>query len=198
MYRRDDDDDEEDSIRVTSITRMVFPSGLLQLTDHHLLYLAERSPEIRELSLTFERNIKHEGSNNDIFCIIEVIGINCKQIEALELLGLVLTQKLSPEIAKSLKGLKLLRLEMVPISKVSLKNFLSKCQKLQKVEIWHCLTLEGTESNFLASCEIKKTEMNGVTKWSLSRDEELIKHGSMVDNKNAGTGKGNILEGGFR
>ncbi|GMP73024.1 hypothetical protein CsSME_00030887 [Camellia sinensis var. sinensis] len=172
---------------------MVFPSGLLQLTDHHLLYLVERSPEIRELSLPFERNIKHEGfsrairywngmeemsigsviCNNDIFRIIEVIGINCKHIEALELLGLVLTQQLSPEIAKSLKGLKLLRLEMVPISKVSLKNFLSKCKKLQKVEIWHCLTLEGMESNFLVSCEIKKTEMNGVTKWSLSRDEEL-------------------------
>ncbi|GMP72966.1 hypothetical protein CsSME_00030832 [Camellia sinensis var. sinensis] len=62
---------------------------------------------------------------------------------------------------------------MVHISKVSLKNFLSKCKRLQKVEIWHCLTLEGTESNFLASCEIKKREMNGVTKWSLSRDAEL-------------------------
>ncbi|CAL5409562.1 unnamed protein product [Camellia sinensis] len=172
---------------------MVFPSGPLQLTDHHLLYLAERSPELRELSLPFGRNIKHEGlsrairywnrmeemsigpviCNNDIFRIIEAIGINCKKLEALELLGLVLTQQLSPEIAKSLKGLKLLRLEMVYISKVSLKNFLSKCKKLQKVEIWHCLTLEGTESNFLASCEIKKTEMNGVTKWSLSRDAEL-------------------------
>ncbi|GMP72998.1 hypothetical protein CsSME_00030862 [Camellia sinensis var. sinensis] len=188
VYRRDD----EDGIRVTSITRMVFSSGLLQLTDHHLLYLAERSPELRELSLPFWRNIKHEGfsrairywngmeemsigpviCNNDIFHIIEVIGINCKQIEALELLGLVLTQQLSPEIAKSLNGLKLLRLEMVPISKVSLKNFLSKCKKLQNVEIWHCLTLEGTESNFLASCGIKKTEMNGVTKWSLRRDAE--------------------------
>ncbi|GMP72973.1 hypothetical protein CsSME_00030839 [Camellia sinensis var. sinensis] len=62
---------------------------------------------------------------------------------------------------------------MVHISKVSLKNFLSKCKKLQKVEIWHCLTLKGTESNLLASCEIKKTEMNGVNKWSLSRDAEL-------------------------
>ncbi|GMP73107.1 hypothetical protein CsSME_00030953 [Camellia sinensis var. sinensis] len=40
VYRRDDDD--EDGIRVTSITRMVFPSGLLQSTDHHLLYLTER------------------------------------------------------------------------------------------------------------------------------------------------------------
>ncbi|CAL5409587.1 unnamed protein product [Camellia sinensis] len=135
VYRRDDDDDDddEDGIRVTSITRMVFPSGPLQLTDHHLLYLAERSPELRELSLPFGRNIKHEGlsrairywnrmeemsigpviCNNDIFRIIEAIGINCKKLEALELLGLVLTQQLSPEIAKSLKGLKLLRLEMI-------------------------------------------------------------------------------------
>ncbi|CAL5345789.1 unnamed protein product [Camellia sinensis] len=136
VYRRDDDDDDddddEDGIRVTSITRMVFPSGPLQLTDHHLLYLAERSPELRELSLPFGRNIKHEGlsrairywnrmeemsigpviCNNDIFRIIEAIGINCKKLEALELLGLVLTQQLSPEIAKSLKGLKLLRLDM--------------------------------------------------------------------------------------
>ncbi|GMP73060.1 hypothetical protein CsSME_00030914 [Camellia sinensis var. sinensis] len=40
VYRRDDDD--EDGMRVTSITRMVFPSGLLQSTDHHLLYLTER------------------------------------------------------------------------------------------------------------------------------------------------------------
>ncbi|KAI8001882.1 hypothetical protein LOK49_LG09G01645 [Camellia lanceoleosa] len=47
------DDDDEDGIRVTSITRMVFPSGLLQLTDHHLVYLAERSTELRELSLPF-------------------------------------------------------------------------------------------------------------------------------------------------
>ncbi|GMP72938.1 hypothetical protein CsSME_00030811 [Camellia sinensis var. sinensis] len=39
VYRRDDD--EEDGIRVTSITRMVFSSGLLQLTDHHLVYLAK-------------------------------------------------------------------------------------------------------------------------------------------------------------
>ncbi|GMP73050.1 hypothetical protein CsSME_00030908 [Camellia sinensis var. sinensis] len=62
---------------------------------------------------------------------------------------------------------------MVHISKVSLKNLLSNCKKLQKVEIWHCLTSEGTESNFLASCEIKKREMNGVTKGSLSRDAEL-------------------------
>ncbi|XP_028081850.1 uncharacterized protein LOC114283220 [Camellia sinensis] len=151
VYRRDDDDDDEDGIRVTLITRMVFPSGLLQL----VLYLAER-----ELSLPFGRNIKHEGfsrairywngmeemsiglviCNNDIFRIIDAIGINCKQLEALELLGLVLTQQLSLEIAKSLKGLKLLRLEMVHISKVSPKNFLSKCKKLQKVEIWHCLT----------------------------------------------------------
>ncbi|CAL5410897.1 unnamed protein product [Camellia sinensis] len=95
VYRRDDDDDDEDGIRVASITRMVFPSGLLQLTDHHLLYLAERSTELRELSLPFGRNIKHEGfsrairywngmeemsigpvkCNNDIFHIIEVIGI---------------------------------------------------------------------------------------------------------------------------
>ncbi|GMP72940.1 hypothetical protein CsSME_00030811 [Camellia sinensis var. sinensis] len=138
VYRRDDD--EEDGIRVTSITRMVFSSGLLQLTDHHLVYLAKRSTELRELSLPFGRNIKHEGfsraicywnrmeemsigpviCNNDIFRIIEAIGMNCKQLEALELLGLVLTQQLSPEIAKSLKG----RLEMVHISKVSLKKFL--------------------------------------------------------------------------
>ncbi|KAI8000523.1 F-box/LRR-repeat protein [Camellia lanceoleosa] len=91
VYRRDDDD----GIRVTSITRMVFPSGLLQLTDQHLLYLAERSTELREFSLPFGRNIKHEGfsrairhwngmeemsigpviCNNDIFRIIEAIGI---------------------------------------------------------------------------------------------------------------------------
>ncbi|GMP73077.1 hypothetical protein CsSME_00030930 [Camellia sinensis var. sinensis] len=40
------DDDEEDGIRVTWITRMVFSSGLLQWTDHHLVYLAKRSTEL--------------------------------------------------------------------------------------------------------------------------------------------------------
>ncbi|CAL5345801.1 unnamed protein product [Camellia sinensis] len=169
VYRRDDD--EEDGIRVTSITRLAFSSGLLQLTDHHLVYLAKRSTELRELSLPFGRNIKHEGfsraicywnrmeempigpviCNNDIFRIIEVIGMNCKQLEALELLGLVLTLQLSPEIAKSLKGLKLLRLEMVHISKVSLKNeFQSKnCYVrviLFGINLWlHCYAI-GADS----------------------------------------------------
>ncbi|GMP73108.1 hypothetical protein CsSME_00030953 [Camellia sinensis var. sinensis] len=191
VYRRDDDD--EDGIRVTSITRMVFPSGLLQSTDHHLLYLTESSTGLRELSLPLGRMLNMKDFQGQsatgtggrrcqlvqfyaimtFFRIIVATGINCKQLEALELLGLVLTQQLSPEIANSLRGLKLLRLEMVHISKVSLKNLLSKCKKLQKVEIWHCLTSEGTESNFLASCELKKREMNGVTKGSLSRDAEL-------------------------
>ncbi|CAL5410911.1 unnamed protein product [Camellia sinensis] len=63
VYKRDDG---EDGIRVTSITRMVFSSRLLRLTDHHLLYLAERSPELRELSLPFGRNIKHEGFSRAI------------------------------------------------------------------------------------------------------------------------------------
>ncbi|KAL7212120.1 hypothetical protein ACSBR2_014897 [Camellia fascicularis] len=64
VYRRDDDD--EDGMRVTSITRMVFPYGLLQSTDHHLLYLTERSTGLRELSLPLGRNIKHEGFSRAI------------------------------------------------------------------------------------------------------------------------------------
>ncbi|THF97294.1 hypothetical protein TEA_020909 [Camellia sinensis var. sinensis] len=144
---------------------MVFPSGPLQLTDHHLLYLAERSPELRELSLPFGRNIKHEGlsrairywnrmeemsigpviCNNDIFRIIEAIGINCKKLEALEFLGLVLTQQLSPEIAKSLKGLKLLRLEMVHISKFQSKNCYVRVI-LFGINLWlHCYAI-GADS----------------------------------------------------
>ncbi|CAL5409636.1 unnamed protein product [Camellia sinensis] len=165
VYRRGDDDDEY-GIRVTLITRIVFPSGPLQLTGHHLLYLAERSLELRELSLPFGRNIKHEGfsraisywnrmevmsiglviCNIDIFRIIEVIGINYKKLEALELLGLVLTQQLSPEIAKSLKGLKLLRLEM----KVEICEFQSKnCYVraiLFGINLWlHCYAI-GADS----------------------------------------------------
>ncbi|CAL5409637.1 unnamed protein product [Camellia sinensis] len=194
VYRRDDDDDDDnddddDGIRVTSITRMALPSGLLQLTNQHLLYLAERSTEFRELSLPFGRNIKHEGfsrairywnrmeemsigpviCNNDFFRIIEAIGIKLQAARSPRIVRLGLNSKIVSWKCQESKGL--LRLEMVHISKGSPKNFLSKCKKLQKVEIWHCLTLEGTD--FLASCEIKKREMNGVTKWSLSRYAEL-------------------------
>ncbi|XP_028075728.1 uncharacterized protein LOC114277970 [Camellia sinensis] len=121
VYRHDDDD--EDGMRVTSITRMVFPSRLLQSTDHHLLYLTESSTGLRELSLPLGRilNMKDfQGQSATgtggrrcqlvqfyaimtFLRIIVATGINCKQLEALELLGLVLTQQLSPEIANSLK-----------------------------------------------------------------------------------------------
>ncbi|CAL5345753.1 unnamed protein product [Camellia sinensis] len=143
VYRHDDDD--EDGMRVTSITRMVFPSGLLQSTDHHLLYLTESSQRGLENSpyllgeILNMKDFQGQSATGTggrrcqlvqfyaimtFLRIIVATGINCKQLEALELLGLVLTQQLSPEIANSLKGLKLLRLEM-------------------KVEIWHCLTSEG-------------------------------------------------------
>ncbi|GMP73084.1 hypothetical protein CsSME_00030935 [Camellia sinensis var. sinensis] len=110
VYRRDD----EDGIKVTSITRMVFHSGLLQLTDRHLLYLAERSTEFRELSLPFGRNIKHEGfsraihywngmqemsigpviCNNDIFRIIEAIGIKLQAARSPRIVRLGLNSKI--------------------------------------------------------------------------------------------------------
>ncbi|KAH7834290.1 hypothetical protein Vadar_014587 [Vaccinium darrowii] len=155
-----------------------------------------RSPELRELSLPCRRGITHKGfsrairywneiekmsigpfigpftQNYDTYRIIEAAGICCKKLEVLILSGCFLNLQLSPEIAQNLKRVKLLRLERVHVGKVALKNILSKCKKLQKVEIWHCLALEGNESDFLVSCEIKKNEVEGVIKWSLVGDAE--------------------------
>ncbi|KAE9461704.1 hypothetical protein C3L33_06406, partial [Rhododendron williamsianum] len=151
-----------------------------------------RSPDLRELTLPCGSEITHKGfsralrywneiekmsigpfrNNYDVYRIIEAAGIICKKLEVLSLSGFFVNLQLSPQIAQNLKGVKLLRLEKAYIGKVALKNILSKCKKLQKVEIWHCLTLEGNESDLLASCEIKKTEVDGVIKWSLVGDAE--------------------------
>ncbi|KAI8525141.1 hypothetical protein RHMOL_Rhmol13G0206000 [Rhododendron molle] len=194
VYSCDDYDrvDDGDGTRVTPFTKMVFPFGPFVWTDAHLVYVAERSPDLRELTLPCGSEITHKGfsralrywneiekmsigpfrNNYDVYRIIEAAGIICKKLEVLSLSGFFVNMQLSPQIAQNLKGVKLLRLEKAYIGKVALKNILSKCKKLQKVEIWHCLTLEGNESDLLASCEIKKTEVDGVIKWSLVGDAE--------------------------
>lgn len=113
-------------------------------------------------------------NNYDVYRLIEAAGICCKKLEVLILSGIFLNQQLAPQIAQNLKSVKLLRLERAHVGKVALKNILSKYEKPQKVEIWHCLALEGNESDFLESCEIKKTEVDSVSKWSLLEMQNCI------------------------
>ncbi|CAL5408392.1 unnamed protein product [Camellia sinensis] len=173
----DDDDDYEDGgvrVRVTPITKIMFPSEFVTVTDDHLVYAAKRSPKLRVLSVACGLYIERTGfsramqcwsrieemtisfshsDNHDIGSIIEVIGINCKKLEVLCLFGLFIGQQLCPEIAKNLKGLKLLRLE--------------------ELEIWDCITLNCYELNLFVTCKINKVEVDGVIKWSLVSEEGL-------------------------
>ncbi|CAL5408386.1 unnamed protein product [Camellia sinensis] len=195
----DDDDDYEDGgvrVRVTPITKTMFPSEFVTVTDDHLVYAAKRSPKLRVLSIACGLYIERTGfsramqcwsrieemtisfsdcdsDNHDVGSIIEVIGINCKKLEVLCLFGLFIGQQLCPEIAKNLKGLKLLRLEECHIEKIGLKYILLKCKKLQKVEIWDCITLNCYELNLFVTCKINKVEVDGVIKWSLVSEEGL-------------------------
>ncbi|CAL5344540.1 unnamed protein product [Camellia sinensis] len=125
----DDDDDYEDGgvrVRVTPITKIMFPSEFVTVTDDHLVYAAKRSPKLRVLSVACGLYIERTGfsramqcwsrieemtisfsdsdsDNHDIGSIIEVIGINCKKLEVLCLFGLFIVHTEGTKMKKEVR-----------------------------------------------------------------------------------------------
>ncbi|KAK9723774.1 hypothetical protein RND81_05G024300 [Saponaria officinalis] len=141
-----------------SVTTVVLPYDL-EISDSHLLYVAERTPCVRHLLLLCPSKItvtgftkalecwKHLGGihlgpiEDDLFAeFIKGIGANCKKIESLHIHKdrFRLNGRSALVIGKSLPGLKKLELELgivQPSGIITLYNF---CPRLEEVYFNNC------------------------------------------------------------
>ncbi|XP_074272953.1 F-box/LRR-repeat protein At3g48880-like isoform X2 [Silene latifolia] len=141
-----------------SLTTVILPSDL-EISDSHLLYVAERTPCVRHLLLLCPSKItvtgfikalecwKHLGRihlgpiEDDSFAeFIKGIGANCKKIESLHIHKdrFRLDQRSAVLIGKSLPGLKKLELELGIIQPSGITTLYNFCPQLEEVYFNNC------------------------------------------------------------
>lgn len=183
------------AVRATPFTEICFPYDL-PLYDRHLVYVAERCPEVRCIILPCAKNITGKGILRALRCwnhielmsygpfenqiptdrhlprTIEEIGVNCKNLQYLSLIGFHFHWQSADVMVRYLKFLKRLSLREVHISKNGLQLFLSRCKELDVLDFYNCKFL--TSESTVNQAQIKIWRIQDCrTKWSTDLNSDI-------------------------
>lgn len=183
------------AVRATPITEIYFPHDL-PLYDRHLVYVAERCPELRCIILPCAKHITGKGISRALRCwnhmemmsygpfdyqiptdrhlprTIEEIGVNCKNLQYLTLSGFHFHWQSADVMVRYLKSLKQLSLRAVHISKKGLQLFLSRCKELDGLVFYNCNFL--TNGSTINQTQIKIWRNQDCrTKWSTDINSDV-------------------------
>ncbi|KAF5189084.1 hypothetical protein FRX31_021329 [Thalictrum thalictroides] len=159
-----------DGLQPQYVVAGIFFPERLHLSDKHLYYVAQRLPNLQILSLPYTTNmITGVGFSSaiqywkelrylyigtfkfpDYACVIQEIGINCKNLEVLKIYStemkldvkdgnmFVLDERTSLELAANLRQVKTLWFQGCLLYKLGLENILNKCSSLETIFIHSC------------------------------------------------------------
>ncbi|KAK1375144.1 hypothetical protein POM88_031337 [Heracleum sosnowskyi] len=186
------------AVRTTPIFKIVFTLGL-PLYDRHLVYIAERCPELKSISLCCAKNITGRGIARAMrfwtgmeeisygpFCVpphydlhfsraVEEFGINCKNLRFLNLTCLELNWQSADIIVRNLKSVKSLCLGGANIHKYGLQIFLSRCKKLDGVKFTCCILKRSKQRGvFVGEMNITRIQEGRRTRWRTDRFRHAI------------------------
>ncbi|XP_074330504.1 F-box/LRR-repeat protein At3g48880-like isoform X1 [Apium graveolens] len=178
--------------RPTPISKIVFPVGL-PLYDRHLVYIAERCPELKSISFPCAENITGRGITRamrfwtgmeeiiygpfsypplydlNLSRTVEEFATNCKNLRRLQLNCFELNWQSADIIVRNLKSVKSLCLGGVNIHKYGLQIFLSRCKKLDILKFVCSILVRRGNGEFVGEMNIMRIQEGRRTRWSTDR-----------------------------
>lgn len=105
------------------------------------------------------------SSDLDLPRIIQEFRINCKNLDSLRLGCFDLHWDLAAIIVRNVQSLRLLCLVGVNISKYGLQIFLSRCKKLRRLHLEHCLFMNNEGIDYPETIRILRIQEGRRCKW---------------------------------
>ncbi|XP_017232296.1 F-box/LRR-repeat protein At3g48880-like isoform X2 [Daucus carota subsp. sativus] len=177
----------------------------LSIHDRHLVYIAQRCPDLRSLLLPCVKNITRKGISRALQCwsgmemlmvrgplnnlplpvIIEEIGVNCKNLKSIHLTYFKFQRQSAELIVSNLKSLERLGLRHVKISKYALHSFLSRLKKPMLLYLDSCFYTNNEDRGEQACFKIWNIQIGCRIKWRTNicsyKVEELYTSKGLTD-----------------